>query len=944
MFMKKMCDKISKLILTLMLVISLIGNYISVNIYATNQKDIISENRESRNTDGIASGISGTSNWRIDSEGTLFIGAGYLGASNGANSMWHVWRAMITKIVFEDIVIANEDSSVLFNDLYLVTSIEGFDLFDTSNVTNMSYMFYQMRALTELDLSSFDTSNVTNMAHMFMYMSNLERLNLANFNTQKVTSMVSMFDRARNLKELTLGEAFRFNNVQNVRLPSISTSANPNYTGYWQNVGDGRINNPLGDVVFTSEELLTQYSGTMADTYVWQPTVVARHLTTKVQIFGTGDAFASAIENVHFGDVVTLTAIESGDEIFKGWLVVEGNIILSNYTDYSVTFVNNGEDVEVIAVFGDVNGSLIGEYLYTSDDIELNLSDVINWEMSGTLTNEIINRSDVRRYNILNGTTYEKYSNVFFNQIAIEAGRYVANFSVDSIENPVVSTFSIVTVIDDIAPIITTTKVEIEVENGTQAPTSWGNIFGISAMDETDGDITTDIIYNLNIEDIDMSVPAIHIITVTVSDSAENIATKDLRFKVMPNKYTTEVWIFDNGNIEKHTMNYYSGDRAGFGISPRLDKIIISREVVQGTVVFLGSAVWDLGLIDFEQPDEDVIILIVFAPEDNIFDFPFLYSVDDFEINLSDVINGYNDEILIEKSNLTIMKVIDATLIQEGIVVEDIDLSKGGQYTITFIYNPNISTYNLDINELLVITTQVIVIDDIAPIITANKTICHLSSGSRLPTSWTTLFETMAIDETDGNITENIMYNLDITEIDMNIPTTYTIVATVVDGVGNRDQIGLTLVVDEPVIDEPVIDEPVIDEPVIDEPVIDEPVIDKPVIDKPEIDEPVIDKPVIDEPEIDKPVIDEPVIDKPVIDEPVIDEPVIDEPVIDEPVIDEPEIDKPVIDESVEESTKIITLPNTGDRTNLFALCGFLVISLGSILLVIRKRNSTDNS
>ena len=38
---------------------------------------------------------------------------------------------------------------------------------NTSNVTNMSYMFRECSTLTSLDLSNFDTSNVTRMSHMF---------------------------------------------------------------------------------------------------------------------------------------------------------------------------------------------------------------------------------------------------------------------------------------------------------------------------------------------------------------------------------------------------------------------------------------------------------------------------------------------------------------------------------------------------------------------------------------------------------------------------------------------------------------------------------------------------------------------------------------------------------------------------------------------------------
>ena len=65
--------------------------------------------------------------------------------------------------------------------------------FDTSKVTNMSSMFYNMN-LTSLDLSSFDTSNVTNMGSMFLNMWSLTSLNISNFNTSKVTNMGYMFD------------------------------------------------------------------------------------------------------------------------------------------------------------------------------------------------------------------------------------------------------------------------------------------------------------------------------------------------------------------------------------------------------------------------------------------------------------------------------------------------------------------------------------------------------------------------------------------------------------------------------------------------------------------------------------------------------------------------------------------------------------------------------
>lgn len=64
--------------------------------------------------------------------------------------------------------------------------------FDTSAVTDMSYMFYNCDELTTLDLSNFDTSKVTNMEGMFQACNILTTLNLSSFDTSYVTNMVSM--------------------------------------------------------------------------------------------------------------------------------------------------------------------------------------------------------------------------------------------------------------------------------------------------------------------------------------------------------------------------------------------------------------------------------------------------------------------------------------------------------------------------------------------------------------------------------------------------------------------------------------------------------------------------------------------------------------------------------------------------------------------------------
>ena len=69
--------------------------------------------------------------------------------------------------------------------------------FDTSNVTNMSYMFCGQEKLKTLDVSNWDTSNVTDMSGMFLGATNANP-DVSNWNTSNVTNMKTMFGYAEN--------------------------------------------------------------------------------------------------------------------------------------------------------------------------------------------------------------------------------------------------------------------------------------------------------------------------------------------------------------------------------------------------------------------------------------------------------------------------------------------------------------------------------------------------------------------------------------------------------------------------------------------------------------------------------------------------------------------------------------------------------------------------
>ncbi len=120
-----------------------------------------------------------------------------------------------------DKISLSSDSSYLFSGLTKLTSLDS--NFDTSNVTNMKYMFNKLNSIKSLDLGSFDTSNVKDMSYMFSECKSLLTLNLSNFNTSLVENMSYMFSNTQKLTNL---------NVSSFDTRSVTTMANMFYNMY----------------------------------------------------------------------------------------------------------------------------------------------------------------------------------------------------------------------------------------------------------------------------------------------------------------------------------------------------------------------------------------------------------------------------------------------------------------------------------------------------------------------------------------------------------------------------------------------------------------------------------------------------------------------------------------------------------------------------------------
>ena len=86
--------------------------------------------------------------------------------------------ANVTRVVFDSSFADARPTTTYswFYDMSNLETIEGMEYLNTSEVTSMTYMFYQCRSLTSLDLSSFNTSRVTSMEFMFKGCSNLQTI------------------------------------------------------------------------------------------------------------------------------------------------------------------------------------------------------------------------------------------------------------------------------------------------------------------------------------------------------------------------------------------------------------------------------------------------------------------------------------------------------------------------------------------------------------------------------------------------------------------------------------------------------------------------------------------------------------------------------------------------------------------------------------------------
>lgn len=137
--------------------------------------------------------------------------------------------------------------------------------FDTSKVTDMSGMFGNNLRLKNVNVSNIDTSKVTNMSSMFYNDSKLKNLDMSNFDMTNTSDRSFMFGNNSNLSTLVIGKKNKFGNLVNL----LEVPTTDGYSGKWQNIKDSNGNNINNGSLYTSEDLMTNYTPEKAGTYTW---------------------------------------------------------------------------------------------------------------------------------------------------------------------------------------------------------------------------------------------------------------------------------------------------------------------------------------------------------------------------------------------------------------------------------------------------------------------------------------------------------------------------------------------------------------------------------------------------------------------------------------------------------------------------------------------------
>ena len=321
-----------------------------------------------------ASSYAGETGTVEDSAGNTWTGKLFMPLNDGRIQPFgeYVKQVRTVSAVPGQTVVMPENMCSYFAGMERMTSFDGTGM-DTSNVTDMSYMFDDDAMIRKLDLSMLDTSKVTNMSGMFEKAINLEDLDLSSFDTSKA-DLEGMFHMGSPTHTITLGEKFTVwpegwysqltgtwtNGTVTLEADELAEqypSHIPEWCGTWTNPNYTKGN----DFVWRMYELVLDREPDLNGYELWKWSLIQKEKTAADIVYGfflSKEFIERNLNDEEFTEICyhALMDRDSDEGGKKTWLNVLENGMSRTYVLRG--FVNSGEFAALCGSYGIDKGTL----------------------------------------------------------------------------------------------------------------------------------------------------------------------------------------------------------------------------------------------------------------------------------------------------------------------------------------------------------------------------------------------------------------------------------------------------------------------------------------------------------------------------------------------------------------------------------------------------------
>ena len=241
-----------------------------------------------------------------------------------------------------------------FYQMSNLTSITGMkEYLNTSQMTNMYYMFFACSSLTSLDLSGFNTSEVTTMAYMFRECSSLTSLDLSSFNTAKLTNMEGMFELCFGLTSIDLSSfntanvddmGQMFNICQSLKSLDLSSFNTANVTDM-HHMFSGCSGLISLDLSRFNTAKVTEMNGMFNSCSGLTSLDLSSFNTAKVTEMRSMFCYCTNLVTIYVGDEWSTAAVINSSQMFTRCTKLvggEGTTYDANYTDKTYAHIDGG--------------------------------------------------------------------------------------------------------------------------------------------------------------------------------------------------------------------------------------------------------------------------------------------------------------------------------------------------------------------------------------------------------------------------------------------------------------------------------------------------------------------------------------------------------------------------------------------------------------------------